>query len=105
MKILIAEDDKNLRDLLFEQLTGEGYSVISASNGKEAYDLFIGESPDPAILDIMTVGNLRMDFTNGIIEKNGKPVNLNAKEYHILKYLSENAGNGGCIKGRAAYQA
>ena len=53
MKILIAEDNNDLRDLLYEQLTGEGYSVISAVNGKEAYDLFISEAPDMAILDVM----------------------------------------------------
>ena len=53
MKILIAEDDKDLRKLLYEQLTGEGYSVIDAADGREAYDKFISEAPDMALLDVM----------------------------------------------------
>ena len=44
-----------------------------------------------------------MDFANGIIEKNGRPVSLNAKEYHILKYLSENAGR--VVTKKQIYQA
>ena len=58
LKILIAEDDKDLRHLLYEQLTGEGYDVISASNGKEAYDMFVSESPDMAILLVIIVAFL-----------------------------------------------
>ncbi|MCR4584321.1 MAG: response regulator transcription factor [Lachnospiraceae bacterium] len=178
MKILIAEDDKDLRKLLYEQLTGEGYTVTAASDGREAYDKFISEAPDMALLDVMmpcmdgfslltkiressdmpvifltakgdetdkvsglrlgaddylvkpwslnellarievqkrhikksgsigdvvTVGNLRMDFANGIIEKNGKTISLNAKEYHILKYLSVNTGR--VVTKKQIYQA
>ena len=177
MRILIAEDNNDLRRLLYEQLTGEGYQVTAAADGLEAYERFKSETPDMALLDvmmpfmdgfslltkiretsempvifltaksdesdkvsglrlgaddylvkpwslnellarievqkrhikqttsteIMTAGDLRMDFTNGIIEKNGKTVNLNAKEYHILKYLSENAGR--VVTKKQIYQA
>lgn len=44
MKILIAEDDKYLRKLLYEQLTGEGYTVTAAADGREAYDKFKSEA-------------------------------------------------------------
>lgn len=40
MKILIAEDDNALRKLLHEQLAGEGYSVIDAADGREAFELY-----------------------------------------------------------------
>lgn len=53
MKILIAEDEKDLQELLYAQLTEAGYSVVRADNGMEAYRLFASESPDMAILDIM----------------------------------------------------
>ena len=53
VKILIAEDDNALRRLLFDQLSGDGYEVVEAGNGKEAYDLFLAERPDMAILDVM----------------------------------------------------
>ena len=74
MKILIAEDDKDLRHLLYEQLTGEGYDVISASNGKEAYDMFVSESPDMAILDIMMPLMDGFSLLTKIRETSGMPV-------------------------------
>ena len=52
---------------------------------------------------VISSGNLRMDFDNGIVEKDGVPVTLNSKEYHILKYLSENAGK--VVTKKQIYQA
>ena len=169
MKILIAEDEKDLRQLLYDQLTGEGYTVIEAEDGRKALDLYNSVKPDMAILDIMmpqmdglsvlskiressempvilltargdeidkvsglrlgaddylvkpwgmnellarievqkrhlkldeakgcdeviVSGNLHMDFVNGVVEKDGKVISLNAKEYYILKFFAENRG-------------
>ena len=167
MKILIAEDEKDLRILLYDQLTGAGHTVLQAENGMQALQLFRSESPDMAILDVMmpvmdgfsllaqiretsnmpvifltakgdeidkvsglrlgaddylvkpwgrsellarievqkrhmkisdeeetaiVSGNLWMDFSNGVIKKEGEDLSLNAKEYHLLKYFAENKG-------------
>jgi two-component system cell cycle response regulator len=40
MKVLIAEDDKDSRELLSWILQKLGYQVVAASNGKEAWDAF-----------------------------------------------------------------
>ena len=37
-KILIADDEKEIRDILRLLLTQEGYQVAEAENGKEALD-------------------------------------------------------------------
>jgi DNA-binding NtrC family response regulator len=50
--ILIAEDEKLLRESLAEILTEEGYRVKQASNGKEAYDLVVKESFDLVLSDV-----------------------------------------------------
>ena len=167
MKILIAEDEKDLRQLLYDQLTGAGYMVIQAKDGQKALELFKRDPPDMAILDVMmpatdgfsvlskiretsempvimlsargdeidkvsglrlgaddylvkpwsmsellarievqkrhiksekqkndviVSGSLKMDFTNGSIEKDGKALVLNAKEFLLLKYFAENRG-------------
>jgi DNA-binding response OmpR family regulator len=53
IRVLIAEDDINLRQGLIDLLEGEGYKVFPAGNGKEAMNLFHEETPDLALLDVM----------------------------------------------------
>ena len=52
-KILIAEDDGELRQLFFHVLTRNGYAVTGVSNGKEALDVLEREYCDLIISDIM----------------------------------------------------
>ncbi len=52
-KILVAEDEKTIRDLLARYLTKEGFQVFEAKNGKEALEIFEKENPDALILDVM----------------------------------------------------
>ncbi|MCR5640163.1 MAG: response regulator, partial [Lachnospiraceae bacterium] len=74
MKILIAEDDNSLRRLLFDQLTGDGYDVVETANGKAAYDLFLTEHPDMAILDVMMPVMDGFSLLNKIRETSQMPV-------------------------------
>jgi DNA-binding response OmpR family regulator len=53
MKILIAEDDRFIREGLQELLESEGYSTIPASDGEDALKLYEKEKPDFVLLDIM----------------------------------------------------
>ncbi len=53
MKILIAEDDVYTRSGLIEILENEGFSVVAASSGAEAVELYNTEKPDFLCLDIM----------------------------------------------------
>ncbi len=50
-KILIAEDDDNLRKTLMKILIREGFCVASVSNGQEALDLMELQSFDVIITD------------------------------------------------------
>lgn len=52
-KVLIAEDEAKLRSLVVSYLKKEGFTVVEASNGKEALDLFFEDKFDLVILDIM----------------------------------------------------
>ena len=52
-KILIAEDDRELRQLFQHVLTKHGYSVRGVSNGKEALDALEQDYSDLIISDIM----------------------------------------------------
>lgn len=52
MKILIAEDDKDIRNLLQLQLEEAGYTVIEAKDGMEAFLLLEKNPVDLAIFDV-----------------------------------------------------
>ena len=53
LKILIAEDDRELRQLFSHVLTKNGYAVNGVSNGKEALDAMDNDYFDLVITDIM----------------------------------------------------
>ena len=53
LKVLIAEDDRELRQLFSHVLTKNGYSVKGVTNGKEALDAIDVEYFDIIISDIM----------------------------------------------------
>ena len=53
LKILIAEDDRELRQLFSHVLTRNGYAVKGVSNGKEALDAMDNDYFDLVITDIM----------------------------------------------------
>ena len=52
-KILVADDDVNIADLLRLYLEKEGYTLTLANNGEEALEKFNMETPDIVLLDIM----------------------------------------------------
>ena len=52
-KILIADDDKNICELLKMYLEKEDYEVVTAGNGEEAIAKFDSENPDLILLDVM----------------------------------------------------
>ena len=55
-KILVVDDEWELRNLLAEFLTGDGYDVIQASNGEEALELAEKEEPQVILLDVKMPG-------------------------------------------------
>ena len=52
-KILVADDDNNIAELLRLYLEKEGFTVIIAGDGEEAIAKFAPENPDLVLLDIM----------------------------------------------------
>lgn len=52
-KILIADDDKNICELLKIYLEKEDYAVVTAGDGEEALAKFDEETPDLLLLDVM----------------------------------------------------
>jgi len=52
-KLLVVDDEPNIRELLSTSLRFAGFEVVSASNGREALAAADLHSPDLAVLDVM----------------------------------------------------
>ena len=52
-KILIVEDDENIRELLRLYLEREGYDISEAENGAIGLSKWKAENPDMMLLDVM----------------------------------------------------
>lgn len=52
-KILLVEDDSNLREIYGARLEAEGYEILSANDGEEALAIAVREKPDLIITDVM----------------------------------------------------
>nr|WP_199079705.1 response regulator transcription factor [Pedobacter sp. ASV19] len=56
IKILIVEDDENLRFLVVHRLKSEGYEVLEVGDGETAEKTILAEKPDIVLLDWMLPG-------------------------------------------------
>lgn len=52
-KILLVDDDENLRKMYSEVFVLKGYEVFLASNGKDGLNLALKKNPDIILLDIL----------------------------------------------------
>lgn len=52
-KVLLVEDDNNLREIYEARLQAEGYDIVSARDGEEALVVAKAEQPDLVISDVM----------------------------------------------------
>lgn len=69
MKILLAEDTKDLNRVLSAVLEHEGYSVDSAFDGVEALEYISRDSYDCLIFDIMMPGKDGIEALKEVREK------------------------------------
>ena len=76
--ILLVEDDKNQRLLYEQELSLEGYEVVTASNGKEALEKVQAQLPDIVIMDINMPKMDGIEAIGRILSKNKEiPVIIN----------------------------
>ena len=52
-KVMLVEDDNNLREIYEARLQAEGYTIVSAKDGEEALVVAKAEKPDLIISDVM----------------------------------------------------
>ena len=63
-KILIADDEPDILEILSFNLQNEGYEIITAKNGDDALDKAKQYKPDLIILDVMMPGKTGIEVCN-----------------------------------------
>jgi len=56
IKVLVADDDNNVINIIRYSISNDQFDVLEATNGKEALGMVSSRSPDILILDIMMPG-------------------------------------------------
>ncbi len=91
--VLVADDEKEIRELVEIYLRNEGFDVVTAANGKEAVEVVQNKKIDIAILDIMMPVVNGIDACIKIREKHNVPIiMLSAKSEDIDKILGLSVG-------------
>jgi two-component system, response regulator, stage 0 sporulation protein F len=68
-RILIADDEPNIRLLYKSELEADGYEVIVAVDGKDAIDKIESSNPDLVVLDVRMPGIDGVEALGRIIDK------------------------------------
>lgn len=55
-KILVVDDEEDLRDILSEDFSLQGATVFTAKNGREAFDIVLKEKPHVILSDVRMPG-------------------------------------------------
>ena len=78
-KLLVVDDEKNIRKLYETELGREGYEVTTVESSEEALSLMEQELPDLVVLDIRLEGMDGIDCLRTLMEKRRDlPVILNS---------------------------
>ncbi len=91
-KILLVEDEANIRIMYAEILTEEGFEVIQVGDGLEAYRLALGSEWDVLLLDIMLP---KLDGIE-LLKKLRKDEKLKNKPVVVLTNLGEDRVRNTC---------
>ena len=91
--ILIADDEKEIRDLIRLYLENENYTVLEAEDGQQALDLLHRNSVDLCLLDIMMPKMDGYQTLKEIRKESNIPIMfLSAKDADAEKILGLNLG-------------
>jgi two-component system, OmpR family, response regulator CpxR len=73
-RLLVVDDDADIREMVRDYLSGEGYSVESVANGREAVARVASREFSLVILDVMLPGMSGFEVLRSIRERSQVPV-------------------------------
>jgi len=95
-KILVADDEEVLRMLIVDSLEDEGYEIVEAGDGAEAYEAFQKERFDLLLLDYSMPGMTGIDVIRKVrgasVNSDVKIMMLTAKTQQSDEEIARKAG-------------
>src|SRR5690242_3047165 len=96
-RILVVEDQEDLRGILRDLLTSSGYEVLEAADGRTGVDKAEAEKPDLILMDIQMPVMDGYDATQKIkADPDLKPIPIVAVSSFAMKGDEEKARASGC---------
>ena len=95
-KVLIVDDEQDIRELIRFYINKEGYEVIEAKDGEEALEIFESEYIDLCIIDVMMPKMDGLGFSVGVDDYVVKPFDPNelmARVKAVMRRYDINASN------------
>jgi two-component system, OmpR family, alkaline phosphatase synthesis response regulator PhoP len=100
-KVLVADDEIHIIHVVAIKLRNNGYEVIAASNGLEAYDLACREKPDIVVTDyqmpLMTGIELITKLREDEQTRTLPVVLLTARSFSMSQELLDRLGVASCL--------
>jgi two-component system phosphate regulon response regulator PhoB len=100
-KVLVADDEIHIIHVVAIKLRNNGYEVIAANNGAEAYDLACREKPDIVVTDyqmpVMTGLELIAKLREDERTKEIPVVLLTARSFAVSQEQQESLGVASCL--------
>jgi CheY-like chemotaxis protein len=100
-KILIADDEIHIIHVVAIKLRNNGYEVVSANNGQEAYELACTENPDIIVTDyqmpLMTGVEMIQKLREHEATKTLPVILLTARSFAISQELQQTLGVSACL--------
>jgi two-component system, OmpR family, alkaline phosphatase synthesis response regulator PhoP len=100
-KVLVADDEIHIIHVVAIKLRNNGYEVIAANNGAEAYDLACREMPDIVVTDyqmpLMTGIELITKLRENERTKEMPVILLTARSFAVSQEQQESLGVSSCL--------
>lgn len=100
-KVLIVDDEIHIVHVVAIKLRNNGYEVISADNGAEAFDLALKEKPDIIVTDFQMPLMTGMELVEKLRQhpetRDIPVIMLTARSFAIPQEQQENLQISGCL--------
>lgn len=73
-RILVVDDNQDVRDLVVRILNSEGYEIFAAADAEKAFEILINNQMDLVLLDVMMPGKSGLEVLKEIRQSSNRKI-------------------------------